>query len=169
MKAIAAMGALLVACSSGGGGGNDGGGDVIGTPYDAGGDAGGINCNPIPNVGMTVNATSMMGAPPTMTGGTLVEGTYVETGYVYYNGMSASGTHKETLVFANGTVKNINSDNGKPDVMLAGTYATSGNMLTMNIVCPMMGTVNFTYTATPTTLAFITSTSPNKVETWTKQ
>jgi hypothetical protein len=121
------------------------------------------------NIAPTVSPVTKMGPPPAMTGGTLVEGTYVQTGYEYYNGETASGTHKDTLVFKDGTVKAALSDSGKPDTILAGTYSTSGNMLTMNISCPTPGVFAFTYTATPTTLVFISINSPNKVETWTKQ
>jgi hypothetical protein len=164
---LAGVATILAGCSSSSssGGGGDGGSS-------SGGDSGGsfgVDCSPVTNVGPTVPATQVAGALPTMTGGTIVEGTYVETGYAYYNGASGSGTHKETLIFANGTVKNINSDTGKPDVILAGTYTTSGNTLTMNIQCPQAGTVTTTFTASATTLMFIVSTSPNKLETWTKQ
>ena len=127
------------------------------------------NCGAAPNLAPVLAPTTVSTPPPTMTGGTIVEGTYIETGYVYYNGETSSSSHKETLILSNGTMKNIGSEGGSPDRILGGTYTTSGNTLTFNITCPQPVTIQATYTATPTTIQFITSDDTNKVETWTKQ
>jgi hypothetical protein len=102
-------------------------------------------------------------------GGPLAGGTYVLTSFVEYNGNTNSSTHKETFVFANGTVKHAGSENGAADTFLAGTYTTSGTLLTLNLTCPSAMTVPLQYTATPTTFEFIAPNNSSQLQTYAKQ
>ncbi len=137
---------------------------------DPGGVSQGIgNCDAAANVAQQLASTADPGPPPAMTGGTIVDGTYAQTAHVYYENDANSSNDAETLVFANGTVKQIASDNGGPDQIVGGTVTTSGNALTFTLVCPQALTIDGTYTATDTTFTFIRSDDPDRVVTFTKQ
>ena len=111
----------------------------------------------------------MAGVPPTMTGGTLAGGTYVLTAFVEYAGSSDGSTHKETFIFANGTVKHAESQNGSGDTIIAGTYTTSGTALTLNLSCPQTATVTLQYTVTSTGFEFIAPNNATQLQIYTKQ
>jgi hypothetical protein len=151
---------LLAACGgTGSGGGNDGA---------AGGGGAAVTCDSFPNPGTAVTPVSKAGPPPAMTGGTLVEGTYVLTAWEEYNNNSNSRTHNETFVFANGVMKHVESKDGTESI-LAGTYTTSGTTMTWNIKCPQAISISVKYTATPTSMAFIAPDNADQLQTYTKQ
>jgi hypothetical protein len=139
----------------------------------ADGGAAGVDCDAIANVGAVISVTSEAGPPPALTGGTVIDGTYVLTSEVFYNGESDDTiTSKRTLVIAEGTLKNVESKDGDPDRIIAGTYSTSGTALTLSTVCPRATTLVFPYTATATTVALLTNdgtTDGNDLETYSKQ
>src|SRR6185437_9224770 len=109
---------VLAAC----GGGSAGSGGAGGAPTTGNGSssgsagstsssgAGGGTCNAVANVGTAVSETTDPGPTPTMTGGTIADGTYVLASAVYYAGSTAgSKTHKRTFQVAGTTIQAVNS------------------------------------------------------------
>lgn len=130
---------------------------------------GGTTCNTIANVGAVVNETTDPGALPTMTGGSLVDGTYVMTSHVEYGTTSTStGTHKATFQVSGGNVQLVVSDNGAPDSHVDLTLTLSGNQYSFASTCPAGWNESGTFTATPTTWATV-KTGSSTVVTFTKQ
>lgn len=129
----------------------------------------GFTCDPFTNAGDPITPASHAGAPPAMTGGTIADGTYVLTAWDQYNDSSNGGVHQETFVFSNGMLKHIEAKPGSSPIVRAGTYATSGTTLDMNLQCPQTITVPVQYTATATTLAFVAPDDSDRVQTYTKQ
>ncbi|MBI2395824.1 MAG: hypothetical protein HYV09_40035 [Deltaproteobacteria bacterium] len=126
-------------------------------------------CAPITNVGTVITKTTVSSAPPTMTGGTIVDGTYVLTNITKYNGVVGSITHKETMLFSGGNGQNVDSADGGPDKHTYFKYTTSGSELTMTVACGGAGSLKIKYTATPTTFTLITPDDPNESHTYTKK
>lgn len=147
------------------------GGSSDGTGGAGGGSGGGSgDCNALVNIGQVVHETADPGSLPTMTGGTLVDGTYVLVSNVQYATSSAdSDTHKRTIQIAGDTIQLVNSDNGGPDIHATLKIAPSGSALNETAACPVgLQITPGTYTATATTLA-IQKNGSNQVETYDKQ
>jgi hypothetical protein len=175
MKLLPAIGALLtfvsfVGCSSSSEPGTSSGSTVA----DGGGTDSGVNptgaCNAIANVGTPVAETANAAALPAMTGGTIVDGTYVLISNVQYAGSSAgTKTHKRTLAISGTTIQLVNSDDAGADVHVTLKIAPSGNALNETLTCPTgLPFTPGTYTATATTLA-IQKSGSQQVETYAKQ
>ena len=128
------------------------------------------DCNTLTNVGTVVSETTNASALPAMTGGTIVDGTYVLSSAVEYAGSTAdTKTHKRTLKISGTTIQIVNSDNGGPDVHATLSIAPSGNKMNETMTCPVAGAVTQgAYTATATTLAILKD-GENLIETYTKQ
>lgn len=127
-------------------------------------------CNTLANVGTSVSETANAAAVPVMTGGTIVDGTYVLTSNVQYAGSGAgSKTHKRTLAISGTTLQLVNSDNGGPDVHVTIKVAPVGAELNEMGTCPAgFALTPGTYTATATTLE-IQKNGSKQLETYTKQ
>lgn len=125
--------------------------------------AGGGACNALvlpPVVKKTANAAAL----PAFTGGALADGTYVVTSVVDYGTTTPGGTSvQEVYEFVGGVVHTAVASSEKGEQRFAGTYTTSGNMISFAITCPMMGGISLAYTATPTMLAFQHGSDPNEV------
>lgn len=133
-------------------------------------------CNTLDNVGDTVTTTRVAEALPTLTGGTLAEGTYVVTAVTEYTGTGgASGTvagdtMKQTMRLAAGKFEIVRMQKTNPEKRSAGDYKTSGTTFTMTGTCPSAsGDVPVNYEATGTTLKISLGTTLKTVITYTKK
>jgi hypothetical protein len=127
-------------------------------------------CTAVANTGASVSKTTNAVPTPMMTGGTIVDGTYVLTKWDLYNGETGTSTHKETFVFAAGKGQRVGSTDGGADKAIFFDYATSGtNAITLTLTCGGMGTVATTYSATATTFVFASPSNKNQVQTFTKK
>lgn len=146
------------ATSSTGSGGTTGSTSSAGT-----GGAGGGTCNALP-LPPVVNKTANAAALPAFTGGTIEDGTYVVTSVVDYGTSTPGGTSlQEVYELIGGVAHSAVASSEMAESHFAGTYKTTGNMLSYSITCPLMGSVSMAYTATPTTLAFQHGSDPNEV------
>ncbi len=154
------------AAGAGGGVGGTAGGAGAGAAGSggAGGNGGAQACNSLTNSAPVVNKDHDAGAPPTMTGGTVVEGTYYLTKMVQYNGENGNTAHQETFVFSGGTFQAATLGG-----RFSGTYSTSGTNLTLHVTCPAAQTVVMPYTATATQIVSINSDDANEAHTLTLQ
>ncbi len=160
----AVLSTFVLGCSSGSGSGTGGGagGGSAGT----GGGTGA--CTTVVNIASIVSKTANTAAAPAMTGGTIAPGTYVKTAIINY-ATSTPGTtkHQETWVITASTLNTVALTPGDTvEKRNSANYTVSGNMFTMNLTCPMVGTLNAQYSATPTEIRF-TSSSPNEVHVYT--
>jgi len=145
-----------------GGGAGSTGGDSAGGESGSGagnpgsdGSAGAGVCNTLTNIGTDVPWTSDPAPVPTMTGGAIVDGTYVLTSSVNYAGVSAPSADaksKFTILIAGNTVEFVASYNGGPDGHSTVHETPSGIQLNATQTCGGGGLVDGTYTATPTSL-----------------
>ncbi len=150
----------------GGNGGTAGSGGHAGAAGGASGGAGGaVACNNLVNGASVVNKDHDPAAPPAMTGGTIVSGTYHLTKMVQYNGENGNTPHQETWVLSNGAFQAINKDGAR----YSGTYSTSGTNLIVSVTCPATQTVTMPYTATATQIVTINQDDPNEAHTMTLQ
>jgi hypothetical protein len=142
---------------------------ACGTPTPAGVDAGN-GCNALVNGAPSVSKVSNAGPPPTMTGGTLMDGTWFLTSMDRYNNSTGSSTHRETWVFSGSNVQiaTFKSTDGIQKNYSA-TYSTSGNQVTLSVTCPMTATLVSAFTASATTLQVINSDDANEMHTFTRQ
>jgi hypothetical protein len=138
----------------------------------AGGAAGGggapVACNNLVNGAQVIDKNHHAEAPPVMTGGTIVDGTYFLTAMDKYNGETGTSTHQEVWVYSGNTIQVV-EQNG---THLSLTYTAANNALTYTITCPaaqagMMGTS--AYTATATQIVTVNSDDANELHTFTKQ
>jgi hypothetical protein len=127
------------------------------------------SCTPIANVGTSVTKASVAGAPPAMTGGTIVPGTYVLTKFELYMSGTGTSVHKETMEFGAGTMSNVTSKDGSADKPGFFTYATAGDTITLTQTCGGSMSLPLKYTATATTFVLVAPTNPNQVQTYTKK
>ncbi len=110
-------------------------------------------CNQLANIGTVITATCVSGAPPTMSGGVIADGTYVLVSAAAYaascTGVSLPTGGPTTIVISAGCEQSIDVTGG------AKTYSwtTSGSTLSSVQVCPGSFPFSLQYTATPTTLA----------------
>ncbi len=109
---------------------------------------------------------------PNMTGGNIVDGTYILTSIVEYDTTSGfTETRKRTLKVNGNTVQVVNSDNGGPDVHATISIAPAGTSPLLNaaFTCPAVsGTLADYYTAASTSLQ-LRKSGDNQVYTYTLQ
>ncbi len=127
-------------------------------------------CNTLVNNAPMVSKNVNAGAAPTMTGGTLMDGTWFLTRMDRYNNSTGSSTHRETWVFS-GSQAQIVTDKSTDATQkhFSATYAISGSTLTLSVTCPMQLTLMSAFTATATTLQVINSGDSNELHTFTRQ
>lgn len=152
---------LLVAVGCGG---EDEGGS---SNSNSNGNGSGITCDPFTNEGEPVTPETHDDPVPTLSGGELLDGTYVLTAWDQYAGSSNGSVHQETFVFAEGSWKHIGTKDGAV-IVRAGTFSTSGSTLTLNAECPQTGSLVVQYTATPTSFAFTPPDDADRVQSYTK-
>jgi hypothetical protein len=146
------------------------------------GDLGGGVCNQMANVGEAVTPTCASGAPPTMTGGTIADGTYVMTAETLYGqGCGDSGVpmapQAETYVLSGACLQAVLTSNGESESLgpdgstttftdggqLTETSSVSiqGNQLSLTTLCPVGDeeTTHLTFTATAKTVTTVSQPS----------
>jgi hypothetical protein len=110
-------------------------------------------CNALTNAASPVMGTEVAQNPPTLVGGTIVDGTYFLTGLTTYTGpqgsTGSSGTTQTTIKISGATIQVIT--NGTPATRNE-TLTTTGNQFTSTDTCPDTNVIQGTYTATATTL-----------------
>jgi hypothetical protein len=126
-------------------------------------------CNTIVNISQTVVRTVDTGPPPTMTGGTIVDGTYVATGVVQYNGDSTAYSISETSIIAGNMDAWVSSINGQTPVRYMTTFITSGNLMIFTFCCPTVVNLTISYTTDGATLSYIDPANPNRLFIFTRQ
>jgi hypothetical protein len=130
-------------------------------------------CNALANVGPVVTLTAHPAALPAMTGGQLLDGTYVLTSLVSYAGASPDPeTRKETIVIAGEIVQQVYGSGSSQDYHHATIrQVLSGNQFTYTPICPSSpGSTpgSALYTATPTSFAIQPADATNLVLTYSK-
>jgi hypothetical protein len=157
---------------------------------------GGGACNQVANIGPYVTTTCASGAPPAMTGGTVVDGTYARTSVTEYNDCPDSGAPPvpqaatvivsggpsvgclQWAISGNGESTGVGPDGGTVYTITDGGFASLtmsaavlGNQLVTTEVCPTTGTGNpVTFTATATTMTVLSGASSGmqQLEVYTK-
>jgi hypothetical protein len=129
----------------------------------------GGTCNTFPNISPTVTRTVVQGPPPTMTGGQIVDGTYVVSGVVHYSGDLTPFTIAETSVIAGNVDAWVSSINSAPTTRFTTTFTVTNNQMVMEFCCPTSLDLTITYTTDGVTLSHIDPANPNRVITYTRQ
>jgi hypothetical protein len=127
------------------------------------------SCNTFDNISPTITRTVNQGLPPAMTGGTIVDGTYVVSSIVQYNGDATSYSLAETSVITGNFDAWVASTNGQLPVRYTTTFTTVGNQLMLSVCCPAPGSLTISYTTDGTTLAHVDPLNSNRVITYTRQ
>jgi len=126
-------------------------------------------CNTFDNIAQTITRTVDPGSPPTMTGGNLVDGTYVTTSIVQYNGDTTTYTLAETSVISGNMDAWVASTNGNPPVRYTTTFTTTNNQMAFTLCCPTPGNLTISYTTDGTTISHVDPANPNRIITYTRQ
>ena len=127
------------------------------------------NCNTFANISQTITRTVDSDPTPTMTGGNLVDGTYVVTAIVHYNGDMSPFSLAETSVIAGNFDAWVASTNGNPEVRYTTTFTTTNNQLAFSFCCPTAFNLTILYTTDGNTISHIDPGNPNRVITYTRQ
>jgi len=104
-----------------------------------------------------------------MTGGTIVDGTYLITQRLDYSGGTCGCLNHTKLIISGGGTMLLGvgrTDTGA-DTTYLGTISVSGNMMTWTFTCPGSMTLTRMFTATSTSI--VTVDNMMQVETYTKQ
>jgi hypothetical protein len=126
-------------------------------------------CNSLAHLGTTVTRTVSAAAVPAMTGGAVLDGTYVVTGVVHYNNDTAPFTLKATAVLTGRTDTWVESLNGSADLHITATFTTNGSTFHVTTCCPAASSADSGYTASGNTLSVVDPSDTNRVITYTKQ
>lgn len=137
---------------------------------DAGRGDGGV-CNAVANIGAAVTAVNVASAPPTATGGTIVNGTYVLTAVRAYTGPGgasgpATGTASTTMVITGAGTAAMRfetiteTSEGRTIRSTMSVAYTSATTLTQTPICPSGFSMVYSYSATPTSLRLLLTGQP---------
>lgn len=137
------------AAGAGGGTGGTSSGGTGGTG--SGGTGGTAACNTLVNDGPDVPESAETGTPPTMTGGTIADGTYVLSARKDWQGSCNCNT-RQKLSISGTTLQVVTKTDAAPEQRLTTTIATSGNKLSLTVTCPAAQNLSLEYTATATQL-----------------
>lgn len=122
--------------------------DATGTdtaPADAAGDITTAACHEHVNIGTVIAEVLVAEAPPVAKGGTILEGTYLRTGYQRFTGVGGStaastNTLKEklsiTVVGGSIGTRGVVSENGGPDMRFDTVVVRVTNFLQVTTTCP---------------------------------
>ncbi len=145
--------------SSGGTGGSSTGG--------TGGTGGSSACNALVNDGADIPEVAQTGTPPTMTGGSVTDGTYVLTSRKDWQG-SCGCTTRQKITVSGGKIQLVTRTDSKPDQHMSATATFASNKLSLAVDCPTAAKQEHTYTATATELQ-IFSASDQALSVYTKK
>jgi hypothetical protein len=109
-----------------------------------------------------------MGPPPMMTGGNIVDGTYVATTVVQYNGDTAPYVFSETSIISGNDDAWVSTINGMTARYMT-SFTVNGNQMAFAICCPNSSNVTISYTTNGNTLTHIDPANANRVITYTRQ
>ncbi len=138
--------------SGGSASGGTGGSSTGGTGGSSTGGTGGTSaCNSLVNDGADVPETAETGTPPTMTGGSIADGTYVLTARKDWQG-SCNCTTRQKLSITGTAVQVVTRTDAGADQRFGGTLSIAGKAATLNVTCPGAQTKALEYTATATEL-----------------
>jgi len=126
-------------------------------------------CNAITDIGLTITRTVQSGPPPMMTGGNIVDGTYVATAVVQYNGDMSAYVFSETSIISGNYDAWVSTINGQTTRVMTTWTTMGGNQMTFDICCPNSSSVTILYTTSGNTLTHIDPANPNRVITYTRQ
>lgn len=156
----------LTACGgedgSPGGAGGSGGGTA-----GSGGTSGASDCNALVNDGADIPETAQTGALPTLTGGSVADGTYVLTTRQDWEG-SCGCTSRQKLMISGSKVELVARTDSGPDQHISATATLTGNQLSLAVDCPGVTSQQFTYSATATELQ-IFDAEDQSLDIYTKQ
>jgi hypothetical protein len=94
-------------------------------------------CNGVPNTATAIVETKNNAGTPTGTGGAIVDGTYVMTNSVVYNGQTPSAMQiKRTLLKSGASMQEVIRFGTGADFSTTSTYTTTSTNLTRTISCP---------------------------------
>jgi hypothetical protein len=127
------------------------------------------SCNTFADIGQTITRTVDSGPPPVMTGGNIVDGTYVATDIVQYNGDNTMFSLSETSIISGNLDAWVSSTNGQAPVRYTTTFTTSNNQMAFTFCCPATGNLTITYTTDGMTISNVDPANPNRVITYTRQ
>ncbi|MET0595346.1 MAG: hypothetical protein ABW133_21795 [Polyangiaceae bacterium] len=127
-------------------------------------------CSTFANISPNVTRTVEMGPTPMMTGGTIVDGTYIVTSIVHYNNDISMYSLSETSIISGNMDAWIASTNGGAPVRYTTYFTTaSPNQMSFTFCCPAPANLTILYTSDGTTLAHVDPANPNRVITYTRQ
>lgn len=126
-------------------------------------------CNTFDNISPTITRTVDQGSPPTMTGGTLADGTYVVSSIVQYNGDTTPYSLSETSVIGGNIDTWVASTNGQAAARYTTTFTTTNNQLAFTFCCPTPGNLTILYTTDGMTITHVDPANPNRIITYTRQ
>jgi hypothetical protein len=126
-------------------------------------------CNTFANIGQTITRTVEQGAPPTMTGGTILDGTYVAIDVVHYNGDTTPFSISETSIIAGNYDAWVSSTNGQPEVRYTTTFTTTNNQIAFTVCCPAFFNFSISYATDGITLSHVDTGNPNRVITYLRR
>jgi hypothetical protein len=122
-----------------------------GTAEDGAATDGPAACNTLVNAAPTITSEDVASAPPTLVGGTIVNGTYFLTALTQFTGdagMSGAGGSDTTTIAVSGTTIQVNSSG----TASTERVTTSGTTFVDTRLCPGSGQRQGTFTATSTML-----------------
>ena len=99
----------------------------------------------------------------------LVDGTYVVTSIVHYNGDNSAFTLAETSVIGGNMDAWVSSTNGQAPVRYTTTFTTTNNQLAFTFCCPGAGNLTILYTTDGNTITHVDPANPNRIITYTRQ
>lgn len=127
-------------------------------------------CNTIDLLGQTITRTVESGPVPTMTGGAIVDGTYVTTKIVQYLDDPLPYTLSETSIIAGGIDAWVSSMNGGASTRATTTMTFNSNgQMVLTFCCGGTNAVTISYSSDGTTLSHIDPLNTNRVITYTRQ
>jgi hypothetical protein len=112
---------------------------------------GAVVCNTLADVAPTITTQQVAASPPTLTGGTPADGTYILTALTQYvgdAGVSASGGSDSTTIEVSGTTIQVS----QTGMTSTETVAFSGTTFTDTRTCPTAASRQGSFSATATTL-----------------
>ncbi len=104
-------------------------------PPDVGPPPDGGACNALVYAGPDVAVETSSGSPPTLLGGTIVDGTYALGKVVFYTTSLPLKTIRQTLQFSAGVAESISSVDGGSDGRSSSTFVTAGSSITITPTC----------------------------------
>ena len=125
-------------------------------------------CNNFANIAPTIARTVDPGPAPMMTGGNIVDGTYVTSSIVHYNGDSTPYTLAETSIISGNYDTWVSSINGNAEMRVTTTLVAMNNQI--SLPCAVRGRpISDLLHDQRHTLSHIDPTNINRVITYTRQ